>query len=267
MGLFRKEPDVTNYGIDPRTETEAAAPAGYTAGAEATPQQNHDEQPVAGRSPDYVDASGVIASVMTTPPEQVDVPLDAPSPVVDTGSHDLGAPGFGTPGDLGVDAAEHCPQCGAVIKNDHDLLDELLGWLAPAGGEFVHRFYVRLFEVAPYLRELFPAQIELQEEKLLSAIVSLLQLFQAGEAQMETLNSALARFGRSHTRFDPAATIEEYAVVKTVLVEIAGQMLGEKVTPRHTAALTRAYEYAAGMMLAAQATAKLSGVGRRRRTV
>jgi hemoglobin-like flavoprotein len=144
----------------------------------------------------------------------------------------------------------------------------VLGWLGTDGGdELVRRFYIRLFEVAPDLRTLFPDDITIQEEKLLSGIVSLLQLFKAGDDQMEALDSALAKFGRSHTRFDPAATIEEYAAVKGVLFEVAAGMLGDKLTPRHVAALTRAYEYAAGMMLAAQATAKLSGKGRRRRTV
>jgi hemoglobin-like flavoprotein len=166
------------------------------------------------------------------------------------------------------DDGERCEVCGQKIPTDHDLLAEVLGWLGTDGGdELVRRFYIRLFEVAPDLRTLFPDDITIQEEKLLSGIVSLLQLFKAGDDQMEALDSALAKFGRSHTRFDPAATIEEYAAVKGVLFEVAAGMLGDKLTPRHVAALTRAYEYAAGMMLAAQATAKLSGKGRRRRTV
>lgn len=152
------------------------------------------------------------------------------------------------------------------MPTDHDLLMEVLDWVAPVGSEAMHRFYVGLFEVAPELRELFPPVIETQEEKLLSAIVALLQLFNAGEAEMEQLNSALARFGRSHTRFQPSATIEEYAAVKTVLFGVLADMLAGKLTDRHVEVLTRAYEYAAGGMLQAQATAIMSGVGRRRRT-
>lgn len=188
----------------------------------------------------------------------------------------MGVPGLDTSGVIPVvgggvgaedDAGERCEVCGGRIPTDHELLTEILGWLGPAGEAFVHEFYVRLFEAAPQLRSLFPDDIKIQEEKLLTAIISLLQLFKAGDEQMEQLNSALARFGRSHTRFDPAATIEEYSAVWTVLAGVATDMLGDKLTPRHVAALRRAYEYGAGMMLAAQATARLAGHGRRRRTV
>jgi hemoglobin-like flavoprotein len=162
---------------------------------------------------------------------------------------------------------ERCATCGGKIPGDHDLLTEILSWLAPAGEEFVSQFYIRLFEAHPELRPLFPEDIKIQEEKLLSAVVSLLKLFKAGDDEMEKLDSALSRFGRSHTRFDPAATIEEYAAVWAALADTATEMLGEKLTDRHAKALRRAYEYAAGKMLAAQATAKLRGEGRRRRTV
>lgn len=194
---------------------------------------------------------------------------DRLDPLTDTAERRfMGVPGLSPAEEEPTHDGERCEVCGQRIPTDHELLAELLGWLGiDGGGELVRRFYIRLFEVAPDLRPLFPADIKIQEEKLLSGIVSLLQLFRAGDDQMEALNAALAKFGRSHTRFDPAATIEEYAAVKGVLFEVAAGMLADKLTPRHVAALTRAYEYAAGMMLAAQATAKLTGKGRRRRTV
>lgn len=182
-------------------------------------------------------------------------------PIVDSGSRMYRAPNP-THHD-----GERCEHCGARVPDDHDLLTEVFNWLAPSGNEAMHRFYVHLFELAPYLRELFPKEIEEQEEKLLAGIQAVLLLFNAGEDEMEQLNSELARLGRSHTRFDPPATWEEYGVVKRVLFDILGDMLGDKLTPRHIAVLVRAYEYTAGMMIASQATAKLKGVGRRRRTV
>lgn len=194
-----------------------------------------------------------------------------PDPVTDSGVHytntlpGLHPEGAGSAQD--DSAGERCAVCGGRIPSDHELLMEILTWLAPDGEDFVHQFYIDLFEAAPDLRPLFPDDIKIQEEKLLTAIVSLLRLFKAGEQEMDQLNSALARYGRSHTRFDPAATIEEYAAVWTVLAGVAARMLGEKLTDRHVRALRRAFEYGAGMMLASQATAKLAGVGRRRRTV
>jgi hemoglobin-like flavoprotein len=200
-------------------------------------------------------------------------------PIADSGVHYVGdrvgvqAPGLAEPPPAPVESTpvpdnqERCSMCGAVIPGDHDLLTEVLGWLAPSGEDFVRQFYVDLFAYDPELRPLFPAEIKIQEEKLLTAIVSLLKLFKAGDEEMEQLNAALAKFGRSHTRFEPAATIEEYTAVWQVLAGVAHAMLGDKLTDRHVAALRRAYEYAAGMMLAAQATARLTGVGRRRRTV
>ncbi len=159
------------------------------------------------------------------------------------------------------------PGYGSVVPTDHELLTQVLEWLAPAGPQAMHLFYGRLFEAAPELRDLFPERIEMQEERLLSAIVHLFTLFDAGDDAMEQLNNELARFGRSHTRFDPPATLKEYAAVKTVLFGVLTEMLGDKLTPQHSAALVRCYEYAAGRMLAAQATVKLTDRDRRRRTV
>lgn len=192
---------------------------------------------------------------------------DPADPIVDSGVH-LGLAGaVESARKQNDDDAERCTHCGGRMPTDHELLTEVLGWLRPAGREAMHRFYVHLFELAPDLRPLFPEKIDEQEEKLLTGIVALLSLFKAGDREMEQLNSELARFGRSHIRFDPPATIEEYAVVKRTFFDVVGDMLGDKLTSLHVAALVRAYEYTAGMMLAAQATARLKGVGRRRRTV
>lgn len=182
-----------------------------------------------------------------------------PNPIVDSGVHFIAQP-ESTPDD-----APRCAHCGGRMPTDHELLMEIYEWVAPIGPQAMHQFYENLFAADPDLRELFPEEIETQEEKLLSAIVALLRLFNAGETEMEQLDSALARYGRSHTRFDPPATIEEYATVKTVLFGVLGPALGSKLTKSHLNVLTRAYEYAAGKMLAAQATAKFTGTGRRRR--
>lgn len=220
-----------------------------------------DEQVASGAHGEHLERE---AAVPNAPLAGARHQAPAGNPITDTGEMFVpSAPVASEPEPSG----EACPSCGRPLPGDHELLAEIKEWLAPHAAEATHRFYERLFEVAPELRDLFPEDIKIQEEKLLSAIIALLDLFQAGDAEMEALNSALARFGRSHTRFDPAATIEEYAAVKAVLFGVVSDMLNEKLTARHVAALTRAYEYAAGMMLAAQATARLSGVGRRRRTV
>lgn len=194
-----------------------------------------------------------------------DPPLPAiqrdPDPVVDSGVHYFSGLTEATAGDT-----ESCPTCGRPYMSDHQLLVQVLDWLAPSGAEAVRIFYQRLFTAAPHLRTLFPEKIQTQEEKLLSAITALLRLFKSSESDMEQLDSALAKYGRSHVRFDPPASLEEYALVKKLLFEVVAELLGDKLTDRHAAALTRAYEYAAGTMLAAQATANLSGPGRRRRT-
>lgn len=192
-----------------------------------------------------------------TPEWDFETPTAA-NPIVDTGA------GFVPP--IPVDEDQVCEHCGGRMPNDHELLMQVLEWVAPIGPQATHAFYERLFGYAPNLRELFPTRIEVQEEKLLSAIVALLQNFQAGEAQMDALDSKLASFGRSHLRFDPAATIEEYAVVWRCLAEVLTEALGARLTDRHVNVLRRAYEYAAGKMMASQATARLAGRGRRRRT-
>lgn len=261
--------------------------------------QRHDELPVAGRSPAHADAEQAIRSARAAqeepvasgphgeqeaaperrsdperpgwatespelfPPLQTRSAFEAnwtgADPIQDSGVHML------PPTPAAPPEGARCPHCGGRMPTDHELLTEALGWLKPHGNAAMHLFYERLFAAAPELRQLFPERIEEQEEKLLSAIVALLQLFKAGDEEMEKLDSALARYGRSHTRFDPAATLEEYAAVKGVLFGVLSEMLGDRLTARHAAALVRAYEYAAGRMLISQATARFDGEGRRRR--
>ena len=198
------------------------------------------------------------AAPVTAPPSHQAEEIPSANPITDTGSSFLPP--------VAVDGAETCIVCGGRVPTDHELLVQVRELIAPIGPTAMHLFYERLFFYAPELRNLFPTRIEVQEEKLLSAIVALLSLFQAGEAEMGQLDAALSKFGRSHVRFDPAATIEEYATVWRALSEVLNENLGGQLTARHLNVIRRAYEYAAGSMLRAQATARLKGAGRRRRT-
>jgi hemoglobin-like flavoprotein len=107
-----------------------------------------------------------------------------------------------------------------------------------------------------------------QVDRLFTRIVALATNFDPEDSdKMEDLASVLSRAGRSHLKFDPPAMIEEYGAVVGVFLSVLADFAGRRWTPPVAKAWRKALEYAAGIMLVTQATTKMSGVGRRRRTI
>lgn len=151
---------------------------------------------------------------------------------------------------------------GKVTESKHPDAGEPV--IDPATGQQAYRVLYELNDDGTVRINPEARQVDL----LVEAVVALATYFDIDdETKMETLDAALAKYGRSHTRFDPPARIEEYAAVTTTMLAVLSQLLAERFTKQVETAWRKALEYASGGMLRAQSTRRDSGPGRRRRTV
>lgn len=198
-----------------------------------------------------------------------------PVDLTDTGSHRYGGSEAPTVAQLVPpvpvtaytdDNRADCPHCqgtGKVLTKS-DLLRASLRLLGtdPRGHDaFVAEFYSRLFGRAEYLTAIFPPDLadpdsdpqgrgKAQRDKLLAAVLALGSTYDPSDRKaMEVLDQHLAMFGRSHSAFhfsDGARppTIQEYALVKDVLMGLFHDATGDAWRPEYDAAWSEAYDYA-----------------------
>lgn len=223
-------------------------------------------------------------------------------PMSDPPAHELdplGHPGLVRPGHPAQpDAARpSCRECGQALPSDYERIQASIEGVSVTDLKHlvVTPFYKRLFTAQPALIQLFPDWEHMvypqrddqgnvvdysrddnglivvnpeagQVEQLVQATVALATHFDPeSEQKMDALDATLAKLGRSHTRFDPPPTISEYGLVVDLLLTLLAEVLGERITVAAAASWRRALEYASGKMLTGQATARLTGAGRRRR--
>jgi len=132
---------------------------------------------------------------------------------------------------------------------DAEILQASLEIVAPAADELIASFYDRLFTEHPEVRPLFPQHMDLQREKLLSAIVALVTNYD----QPEALRPTLEALGARHVGY--GVRVEHYAAVGGCLLATLRQFAGEAFTPEVEGAWTRAYTFAAGTMMQGAAAA------------
>jgi len=130
-------------------------------------------------------------------------------------------------------------------SQDHRLLTESLGLVAPVAGDLVATFYDRLFHDYPEVRAMFPAIMDLQRERLLKAIIALVTHYD----QPEQLRPALEAMGRNHVRYGAAPA--HFDAVGAVLLGTLRSYAGPAWSDDYEAAWTRAYTFAATAMIRA----------------
>ncbi|MDT4987707.1 MAG: hypothetical protein QOI74_1801 [Micromonosporaceae bacterium] len=128
---------------------------------------------------------------------------------------------------------------------DHRLLTESLGLIAPVAHNLVGAFYQQLFTEYPQLRGMFPANMEPQREKLLTAIVALVTHYD----RPQQLTPALTAMGRNHVGY--GAQLAHYAAVGSTLLSVLRRFAGDAWNDEYEGAWQRAYTFAAGTMMAA----------------
>ena len=125
------------------------------------------------------------------------------------------------------------------MSNDIEILETSFDLIAPRGDELMDEFYSRLFDAAPAVRPLFPADMRKQKAMLLSALVP-----------------TLHALGARHVGY--GALPEHYPVVGSVLIESMAAIAGDAWTPEIEGAWSAAFNLIAGAMIEGAESAELA---------
>lgn len=173
-----------------------------------------------------------------------------------------------------ADDREDCAACHGTGKKLRcaDYLAEIAGML-PTDDEvaldmIIADFYRDFTAAAPHLTVFFPPDLTTgdalnskgnrQREQLLLALVALLSRYDPDHPQsdgMQALRTNAGTWGRSHSAWlNPETgeiyypTPDDYLLVRNSLVNLLAGGLGEQLTPKHVAALARAYHSVSNWM-------------------
>lgn len=117
--------------------------------------------------------------------------------------------------------------------------------VVPIAAKAADLFYDRLFEIAPQVRPLFPADMSAQKMKL----VAMLATAVSNLHQVDAILPAVRDLGIRHRGY--GVTAEHYAPVGEALLWTLQQGLGPGFTPEVKSAWTEAYTTLAAAMQAA----------------
>lgn len=129
------------------------------------------------------------------------------------------------------------------MSRDAQLIKE--SWVAvePLAEKIAQYFYAHVFYGHPEIREMFPVMMDVQRERLLRAVVRIVQGFDHPEFLMPYLN----QLGRDHRKF--AVVPGHYEVVGASLLAALREYGGEIFTEEVQQAWIRAYSIAAKAMI------------------
>jgi hemoglobin-like flavoprotein len=116
--------------------------------------------------------------------------------------------------------------------------------MAPRMADLLYR---RLFEIAPHLRALFPADLTEQKEKL----VTMLALAILNLHRIEEIVPAVEDLARRHVTY--GVTEVDYKPVGEALMWTLEEALGDQFTPAVRSAWLAAYGLLSGVMISAAA--------------
>jgi NAD(P)H-flavin reductase/hemoglobin-like flavoprotein len=122
---------------------------------------------------------------------------------------------------------------------------ETFAIVAAAGEEPAGYFYGRLFIAHPQLRDMFPPAMDVQRDRLLKALVRIVE----GLTSPEDLVMYLSQLGRDHRKYSVAP--EMYDAVGQALIATLRAFAGPAFTPAAEEAWVQAYQAASGLMIRA----------------
>ena len=117
--------------------------------------------------------------------------------------------------------------------------------VVPIAGTAADLFYDRLFEIAPAVRPMFPADLAEQKKKLIGMLATAVNSLH----KLDTIVPAVQDLGRRHKGY--GVTAEHYTPVGAALLWTLEQGIGDAFTPEVKGAWTEAYGALAGVMKAA----------------
>jgi NAD(P)H-flavin reductase/hemoglobin-like flavoprotein len=122
---------------------------------------------------------------------------------------------------------------------------ETFAIVAAAGEEPASYFYGRLFVAHPHLRDMFPPAMDAQRDRLLGALVRIVE----GLTSPEDLVRYLSQLGHDHRKYSVEPAM--YGAVGEALVATLRTYAGPAFTPAAEEAWVQAYQAASGLMIRA----------------
>lgn len=123
------------------------------------------------------------------------------------------------------------------------LVQESFAKVAPISEQAAVIFYDRLFEVAPAVKAMFPADMTEQRKKLMTMLAAVVN----GLSNLESILPAASALATRHVGY--GARPEHYPVVGGALLWTLEKGLGDAWTPDVAAAWTAAYGTLSGFMI------------------
>jgi hemoglobin-like flavoprotein len=123
------------------------------------------------------------------------------------------------------------------------LVQESFSKVAPVSEAAAVIFYDRLFEVAPSVKAMFPADMTGQRKKLMMVLAAVVN----GLGNLESILPAASALAKRHVSY--GAKPEHYPVVGGTLLWTLEKGLGEAWTPELADAWTAAYGTLSGYMI------------------
>ena len=130
----------------------------------------------------------------------------------------------------------------SVTPQQIELVQTSFAKVAPIAGVAADLFYDRLFEIAPEVRPMFPADLGEQKQKLMTMLATAVTNLH----RIETILPAVQALGQRHKGY--GVTIAHYAPVGAALLWTLEQGLGDAFTPDVRVAWTEAYNALSGVM-------------------
>ncbi|HEY3677752.1 MAG TPA: globin family protein [Bradyrhizobium sp.] len=124
------------------------------------------------------------------------------------------------------------------------LVQQSFAKVAPISEQAAVLFYDRLFEVAPQVKSLFPADMTEQRKKLMATLAVVV----GGLGNLDSILPAASALATRHVSY--GARPEHYPVVGGALLWTLEKGLGADWTPEVAAAWTAAYGTLSGFMIA-----------------
>jgi hemoglobin-like flavoprotein len=123
------------------------------------------------------------------------------------------------------------------------LVQESFARVAPISETAAVIFYDRLFEVAPAVKAMFPADMTEQRRKLMAMLAAVVN----GLSNLQSILPAASALAKRHVSY--GAKQEHYPVVGGALLYTLEKGLGEAWTPELADAWTAAYGTLSGYMI------------------
>ena len=130
-----------------------------------------------------------------------------------------------------------------MTPDQANLVQQSFAKVAPISGQAAVLFYDRLFEVAPQVKAMFPADMTEQRKKLMGTLAIVVN----GLTNLEAILPAASSLAKRHVSY--GAKPEHYPVVGGALLWTLEKGLGDARTPEVAAAWTAAYGTLSGYMI------------------